>query len=130
MMKKELTNVDDYINSFPQDVKGKLTQIRLLILENCKGTVESISYSMPAYKLNDKPLVYFGGFKNHIGFYGTPTIHNFFKKELEKFKQGKGSVQFPHKEELPEKLIKAMLKLKIKEVNDMAKMKNENKKRL
>ena len=35
--------------------------------------MESMAYGMPAYKLNGKPLVYFAGHKNHIGFYALPT---------------------------------------------------------
>jgi len=50
---------------------------------------------MPAYKTNGKPLVYFAGYKKHIGFYATPTGHSEFQKDLSKFKQGKGSVRFP-----------------------------------
>ena len=70
---------------------------------------------MPAYKINGKPLVYFAGFKNHIGFYATPNGHFEFKEELSNYKQGKGSVQFPLDKPIPFELIKRIVAYRIKE---------------
>ena len=94
-MKTDNKSVDEYIITFSADIQSLLKNIRLIIKEKAPDAVESIAYGMPAYKTNGKPLVYFAGFKNHIGFYATPTGHTEFAKELSKYKQGKGSVQFP-----------------------------------
>ena len=67
---------------------------------------ESITYGMPAFKMNGRPLVYFAAFKSHIGFYATPTGHSEFADELSKYKHGKGSVQFPLDKTIPLNLIK------------------------
>ncbi len=72
-MNKEIKTVDDYILSFPKETQTKLQIIRQTIKEIAPEAIESISYGMPAYKTNKKPLVYFGGFAKHIGFYATPT---------------------------------------------------------
>ena len=82
---------------------------------NAPNAIESIAYGMPAYKVNGKPLVYFAAFKNHIGFYATPKGHVHFAKELSKYKQGKGSVQFPIDKPIPYDLIKGMVEFKAKE---------------
>ena len=71
---------------------------------------------MPAYKLNKKPLVYFAAFKNHIGFYATPTGHSEFKNELSLYKQGKGSVQFPLNQKIPYQLIEKIVKFRVNEI--------------
>jgi len=99
-------DVDDYVNSFPVGTQILLEKVRAVIKEASPEAVESISYAMPAYKLNGKPLVYFAGYKGHIGFYATPTGHTEFAEELSKYKQGKGSVQFPIDEPLPLDLIR------------------------
>ncbi len=112
-MNKE--TVDDYIKSFPENVQDMLNQIRATIKENAPGAVESIAYHMPAYKTNGRPLVYFAGFKNHIGFYATPTGHAQFEKELSKYKQGKGSVQFPLDKPIPLPLITRIVKFRVEE---------------
>jgi len=60
-------------------------------------------------------LVYFTGFKNHIGFYATPSGHHEFAKELSKYKQGKGSVQFPASQPLPLYLIRRIVEFRVEE---------------
>lgn len=115
----EATNVDDYIAEFPQEVQKRMRILRRLILDCAPDAVESISYHMPAYKLNKKPFVYFGGFANHIGFYAQPVTHEKFKEELASYKKGKGSVQFPHSKPLPELLIGNMLQFKKEQHNKL-----------
>lgn len=113
-MNKEIKTVDDYISYFPSETKTKLKIIRQIIKDIAPEAIESISYGMPAYKINKKPLVYFGGFAKHIGFYATPTGHEKFKKQLSVYKQGKGSVQFPLDQPLPVSLIKEIIKFRLK----------------
>ncbi len=115
---KTFANVDEYIQEFENEVQERLIAVRKLVQETAPEAVESISYGMPAYKVNGKPLVYFGGYKSHIGFYATPTGHKAFEKELSKYKQGKGSVQFPLDEPLPKKLIQEIVLFRLAENHD------------
>ncbi len=71
---KTFNNVDEYIREFEKETQERLNAIRKLVLETAPQAVESISYGMPAYKVNGKPLVYFGGYKSHIGFYATRLV--------------------------------------------------------
>lgn len=109
-MEKSIHNtVESYINSFQGEIRTKLEILRQLILKTDPSIEESISYGMPAYKLNKKPLAYFAAYEKHIGFYATPNTHESFLHELKNYKQGKGSVQFPNSEELPLELIEKMI---------------------
>lgn len=110
-----MNEVDMYIDQFSENVREKLIEMRKIILENAPEATESFAYGMPAYKLNGRPLVYFAGFKNHIGFYATPSGHEEFKDELAGYKQGKGSVQFPIGNPLPLDLVKRIVLYRIKE---------------
>jgi uncharacterized protein YdhG (YjbR/CyaY superfamily) len=110
-------SVEEYIGSFPNKTQKLLKQVRKTIKAPAPKSVEEISYGMPAYKLNDKPLVYFGGYEKHIGFYATPTGHKKFEKQLSVYKQGKGSVQFPLDEAMPLKLITDIVKFRVTENN-------------
>jgi uncharacterized protein YdhG (YjbR/CyaY superfamily) len=102
-------SVDDYLQQFEGIVRERLEQLRTFVHTQVPDSAESISYGLVGYKLSGKPLVYFGGFKNHIGFYATPNGHEAFREEFSKFKQGKGSVQFPLDEPLPVDLIKRVI---------------------
>lgn len=107
-----MTTVDDYILTFSKDVQREMERIRSAIKQHAPDAEESISYGMPAYKLDGKPLVYFAGFKKHIGFYATPMGHKEFAEELSNYKLGKGSVQFPLNKPLPLDLIARMVAYK------------------
>lgn len=110
-----MNTVDEYILTFPEEVQILLKQIRKIIRENAPEAVESLAYQMPSYKTNGRPLVYFAGFKNHIGFYATPSGHAEFAKELSAFKQGKGSVQFPLDKPIPFDLIRQIVAFRVEE---------------
>jgi len=114
-MKTDFKTVDEYIKSFPKDIQILLEKVRKTIIVKAPEAVESIAYGMPAYKTNGKPLVYFAGFKSHIGFYATPTGHAEFANELSKYKQGKGSVQFPLDKPIPLDLIGRIVEFRVKE---------------
>ncbi len=114
-MDKKATTVSEYIKSFPKSTQVILNQLRIVIKEVAPQAEELIGYGIPAYKLNKKPLVYFAGYANHIGFYATPNGHAKFAKELSIYKQGKGSVQFPIDEPMPLGLIKKIVAFRVKE---------------
>lgn len=110
-------SVEEYIDSFPPKTQKLLKQVRKTVKAAAPKSAEDISYGMPAYKLNGKPLVYFGGYEKHIGFYATPTGHKKFETQLSVYKQGKGSVQFPLDEPMPLKLITEIVRFRVAENN-------------
>jgi uncharacterized protein YdhG (YjbR/CyaY superfamily) len=114
-MKTSIKSVDEYIVNFPVDIQVILEKVRKTIIKFAPEATESISYGMPAYKTYGKPLVYFAGFKKHVGFYATPTGHTEFATELSKYKQGKGSVQFPLDKQIPYDLIGRIVEFRVKE---------------
>lgn len=108
-----MNEVDTYIAQFTESTQLILQNIRKLIKQNAPESIESISYGIPAYKTNKKPLAYFAAYKQHIGFYATPTGHAQFKEDLAQYKQGKGSVQFPLDKPIPYDLIERIIKFKV-----------------
>ena len=110
-----MSDVDEYIDSFPDNVRTILKRIRKIILDHAPDADESFAYQMPAYKTFGRPLVYFAGFRNHIGLYATPTGHTEFDRELSGYKHGKGSVQFPLDKEIPWDLIERIVAFRVEE---------------
>lgn len=106
--------VDEYIKSFPANIQIILKKIRSIVRECAPEAIEKISYQMPCFKLNHN-LVYFGAFKDHIGFFPTPSGTDAFKRELSKYKSGKGSIRFPLNEPIPYDLIKKIVEFRVKE---------------
>lgn len=110
MIPNSAKNIDEYIAGFPADIQAMLEQIRATITKVAPTAEEAIKYAIPTFVLNDRNLVHFAAFKNHIGFYPTPTGIESFQKELSNYKQGKGSVQFPLDEPMPLALITKIVK--------------------
>jgi uncharacterized protein YdhG (YjbR/CyaY superfamily) len=107
-------NIDEYIAAFPADIREILEKIRTIIQETAPQAEEAMSYQMPTFKLHGN-LVHFAAFKNHIGFYPTPSGTEAFKKELASYKGGKGSIQFPLGKPIPYDLIREMVWFRVKE---------------
>lgn len=109
--------IDEYIASFPEEIQKRLTQIRQTIHEVAPQAKEAISYGMPTFKLNGKNLVHFAAYKNHIGFYPTPSGITAFEEELSLYKSGKGSAQFPLDQPIPFPLIRNITTYRMQEVS-------------
>ena len=107
-------SINEYIASFPEDVQKVLEQVRETISQAAPEAGETINYGIPTFTLNGN-LVHFAAFKNHIGFYATPTGHEAFAEELSNYKQGKGSVQFPLNKPMPLELITSIVQFRVKE---------------
>lgn len=108
---KSFNDIDNYINMFSGDIKKKLQQLRQNIKNIIPEAKEVISYGMPAFK-SKTVLVYFAAYKNHIGFYPTPSAIIKFKKDLVQYKTSKGAIQFPLDKPLPLELIKDIVKFR------------------
>lgn len=111
---KILKNIDSFIAQYPKDVQAILEKIRKIIKEASPEAEEVIAYGIPTFRLNGKNLVHFSAFKNHIGFFPTPSAISAFKKDLEKYKTAKGSVQFPLSAPIPYDLIKKIVVYRVK----------------
>jgi uncharacterized protein YdhG (YjbR/CyaY superfamily) len=113
-VKQKFNLIDEYILSFPKATQLVLERMRKSIKEAVPNTEEAISYGIPTFKLKGN-LVHFAAYKNHIGFYPTPSGINAFKDELSNYKQSKGAIQFPLNEPLPIELIKRIVIFRVKE---------------
>lgn len=111
----KFTNIDEYIALQPKEVQTKLKQLRKIIKSTAPKAEETISYGMPAFKLNGKGLVYFAAFKSHIGFYPFPSGVKKFNEETKAYKTSKGAIQFPLNKPLPKTLIKKIVKFRVQE---------------
>jgi len=107
-------NIDDYIAGFPGDVQDILNKVRATIRAAAPDAEEAIKYQIPTFVLNEN-LVHFAAYKNHIGFYPTPSGIEAFKQELSRYKSAKGSVQFPITEPMPLGLIDKIVRFRVKE---------------
>jgi uncharacterized protein YdhG (YjbR/CyaY superfamily) len=112
--KSDPKTIDEYINSFDEEIRNLLQTIRKIIKEEAAEADESIKYRMPTFTLNGN-LVHFAAFKDHIGFYPTPSPIRAFREELSKYQTSKGAIRFPIDQPLPIPLIRKIVRYRVKE---------------
>lgn len=112
--KAKPTTVTEYINAAPKEARQKLREMRSTIRAAAPGAAESLKWSMPAYSYR-RILVTFAGFKQHIGFYPTPSAVTAFAKQLSGYKKAKGSIQFPLDKPLPLDVIRKITAFRVRE---------------
>lgn len=107
-------SIDAYIAGFPQEIREILERIRSTIQNAAPDAKETISYRMPAFRLNG-PLVYFAAFKKHIGFYPPVKGDARLEKSLLPYAGAKGNLQFRLDQPIPYGLIERVVKLRVKQ---------------
>ncbi len=116
---KSPQNIDEYIANFPPAVQAILEKIRATVHEAAPSASEAISYQMPTFKQGGN-LVHFAAFKNHIGFYPTPSGIERFGAELAAYHKSKGTIQFPLDQPIPYELISAIVRARVEETQAKA----------
>jgi uncharacterized protein YdhG (YjbR/CyaY superfamily) len=120
-------NIDEYIAKFSPEVQTILERIRQTIHKVASDAQETISYGIPAFT-QSAVLVYFAGFKNHIGFYPPVSGDAALEKAISKYAGEKGNLRFPLNQPIPYGLIERIVKLRVKQ--NLAKAAAKSKKKL
>ncbi|SRR5579885_2431781 len=111
----KFTSVDDYIDAQPAASRTILERVRDVIRKAVPQAEETISYGIPAYKLNGRVFLYFAGWKEHFAIYPVGSALDSLKAELAPYKRSKGTIQFPLVERVPVALIRRIAKLRAAE---------------
>jgi uncharacterized protein YdhG (YjbR/CyaY superfamily) len=111
-----MTTVSDYLNNITPDQRKEYERLRTIVKGIAPNAVETISYGMPTFKVNGKPLIYFGAFKHHMSLFPTPGPAEQLKDKLTSYKVSKGTIQFTFDNPLPDSLIKDIILARLNEI--------------
>lgn len=112
----QAATVDEYMARVPDEQRPTLERLRELVRSVAPDSAESISYGIPTYKLNGKPLVYFGTAQKHYALYAiSGVVREAHKEALEGYKMSKGTIRFPFAEPFPAALIQKLVKAQMVE---------------
>jgi uncharacterized protein YdhG (YjbR/CyaY superfamily) len=102
--------VDAYLATLPPAQRDALQRVREAVGRVVPDAVETISYGMPAFKLNGRFLVSFAGWKAHCSLYPlTDTFVNAHQDELKGYQRTKGSLHFTPEAPLPDVLLEGLV---------------------
>jgi uncharacterized protein YdhG (YjbR/CyaY superfamily) len=106
------TTIDEYLAPLPADKRAALQWLRRHIQAAAPGAEESISYGIPAFRLDGKLLVHFGAAAKHCAFYPGAVVEA-HREALKGYDTSKGTVRFPPDAPLPAALIRKLVKAQI-----------------
>ncbi|HMH42872.1 MAG TPA: DUF1801 domain-containing protein [Pyrinomonadaceae bacterium] len=107
-------DVDRYIGSLPEESRTALESLRKVVRAIVPDAVETISYGMPTFKLNNRMLVSYAGFKDHCSFFPGAAPIETHKDELKNFPTSKGTIRFTPERPLSAALVKKLVKTRIR----------------
>jgi uncharacterized protein YdhG (YjbR/CyaY superfamily) len=116
--------IDDYLATLTPGKRSALQKLRKAIHAAAPAAEECISYGLPAFRLNGRPLVAFGAGSNHCAFYpmSASTVPA-LKNELAGYDTSKGTIRFPPDQPLPAALVRKLVKARIAEIAALEKKK-------
>ena len=104
-MAQQFATIDEYIGTFPADVRVILEEVRRTIHEAVPGAGETISYHMPTITVDGRSVITFAGWKRHIALYPGPSGDEDYEREIAPYRTGTATLNFPLKNPIPYPLI-------------------------
>jgi uncharacterized protein YdhG (YjbR/CyaY superfamily) len=106
------STIDDYLSDLTPDKRAALQRLRKTIHAIVPRAEETISYGIPAFRLDGRLLVWFAAAAGHCSFFPGGVVQD-FKDELKGYSISKGTLRFDPEEGLPASLVRKLIKAKI-----------------
>jgi uncharacterized protein YdhG (YjbR/CyaY superfamily) len=112
------SSVAEYIATKPDDVQPILERVRSAIRTALPDAAETISYAIPAYKVQGNTVIFFAGWKRHYSLYpATKSVIDALGDDLAPYDvNDKGTIRFPLSQPVPAALIARIAMLRAAEV--------------
>jgi uncharacterized protein YdhG (YjbR/CyaY superfamily) len=113
--------IDEYLVALDEPKRSTLQALRQTILAIIPDAEETISYGMPAFRLNGKVIAGFAAFKNHLSYLPhSGSVLRELPDDLSGYKSTDGSLHFPIDKPLPKALVKKLIAKRLGEVQRRA----------
>jgi uncharacterized protein YdhG (YjbR/CyaY superfamily) len=111
---KRNSPIDAYLAALPAEQREALQRLRTQIARLIPGAEETISYGMPAFRLNGRAVMWFAAWKSHCSIYPlTDTFLAAHADALHAYRRTKGSLHFTPGAPLPEALVEQMVRARL-----------------
>lgn len=111
------TTFDECLAAFGPEQRAALEKLRLVVRMAAPGAVECVSYGLPAFRLDGRGLIAFGGWKHHCALYPmSGQVLTELADDLAKYEVEKGTIRFPPSKPLPATLVRKIVKIRSAEI--------------
>ena len=106
--------IDVYLATLAVAQREALQRLRAQIGRLVPDAEETISYGLPAFKLNGRAVVWFAGWKAHCSIYPlTDTFLEAHADALSSYRRTKGSLHFTPEAPLPGELVESLVRARL-----------------
>ena len=108
--------IDEYLAGLSAENRRALQKVRRAVHATAPNAEESISYGMPAFRLNGRLIAGFKAAANHCSFHpmSGETVAT-LERDLAGYDTSRGTIRFSARSGLPAALIRKLVKARIAE---------------
>jgi uncharacterized protein YdhG (YjbR/CyaY superfamily) len=112
-----MATFDEYLASLPGPQRAELERVRRVVQRAVPDAEESVSYGMPAFKYDKRPLLGFRASKNHLSVFPfSPEAIDAARGALEGFDISKGTVRFTPEQPVPDAALEELVRHRLREI--------------
>jgi uncharacterized protein YdhG (YjbR/CyaY superfamily) len=109
--------VDEYLERLPEPQRGTLSRLRETLRELLPNAEESLSYGVPALKIDGKPVAGYAAFKRHCSYFPhSGSVLPRLEADLAAYTWSKGTLRFPIDQPLAVHLVRRLVEVKLAEL--------------
>jgi len=110
--------VDEYHEGAPEPQRSTLSALRSTLRELLPDASESLSYSVPAFVVDGRPVAGYAWAKRHCSYFPhSSAVLIELTAELDGYDWSKGTLRFPVDEPLPRELIARLVAVKLEHLS-------------
>lgn len=113
--------IDAFLAGLPEDLRAALETLRGQIAAAAPDAVETMAYSVPAFRYRGRPLVSFSASRNGTGpcalYVQSPRLMDELQESLKAFRAGKGTIHFTPAAPVPADLVTRLVRARMAETD-------------
>jgi uncharacterized protein YdhG (YjbR/CyaY superfamily) len=110
------TDIDSYLRALDEPKQSTLEEMRRRILEILPKAEQCLSYSVPAFKVQNKTVAGLAAFKNHLSYLPhSGSVLAQLQDEIGRYERTKSALHFAVDEPLPRHLVRHLILARMRE---------------
>jgi uncharacterized protein YdhG (YjbR/CyaY superfamily) len=106
---EQFATVEEYVGALPDDARAAMEGVRRSIRAVVPDVAEKISYAMPTFTLDGRPLVHVAAWKKHLGLYPLPPLEGELAAQVEPYRGAKDAMHLPYAKPIPYDLVERVV---------------------
>jgi uncharacterized protein YdhG (YjbR/CyaY superfamily) len=109
--------MDEYLNGLPASQRAAMERVRAVVTKIVPEAEEGVSYGMPAFTYEGRPLLGFRAAKRHLSIFPfSPRAIASVEDRLKGFELSKGTIRFTPENPVPDNVLEDVVRARQQEI--------------